>query len=152
MSNVRHLQTAMRTPLSFFSLGAGALSVVAVAVAMHAETFRGIGSAVLLNTLDSWGLVRSPKPGAFAEAKPIGVLSLNDESALSLLLWGGVVSAVLACVVALVAEARREHNLYLAAGFICGAMALVVFNVGAGLLALAVGGIAISVLRRGRGA
>jgi hypothetical protein len=77
-------------------------------------------------------------------------LSLHDEKALALLSLTGVGLAVTAIVLALVAEWRKESSLYLGAGVICSAGALLLWEPLVGFLGLVISGVSILGLRRAR--
>jgi predicted membrane channel-forming protein YqfA (hemolysin III family) len=140
----------MHYTFGLLSFTFGMLSIAAIAAAKHGKSMRSDGSSALLRTLDHLGLVSTRTLRAFSEVGPVGLLTFDDKSGLSLLLSCGVALALLACALSLVAEVRREYNLHLAVGFICGAMALVLFNALVGLVALIFGSVAITALRRRR--
>ena len=127
--------------------------MIAVSVAKHYESFRGVGSSYLVRTLDRFGFVREAPAGTETEWNPSGlVFPLTDESVLrALLLYGGYL-AVASMLLAIWAEYRREENLYLSAGFVCGAGGLCLFNELFGLVAISIGSAAVLLLRRARSA
>jgi hypothetical protein len=129
-------------------LGSAALALTATA--KHWQSFIFVRQGLVLDWLDWLGLVRQPQPEAFNSVSPPGFLSLHDEKALAILSLSGVVVAVASIVLALVAEWRRESSLYLGAGVICSAGALLLWEPLVGLLGLVIAGVSILGLRRAR--
>jgi hypothetical protein len=141
-----------RTAYGIASITFGVLALLLVSAALHAESFRGTGSAHLLMLADRWGLVRTPPADAELEIKPSTIMALTDETAITgVLIYGGYL-AVVAMLVASWAGFKREESLYWACGFICGAQAVFLIHPLAGLGFLIVGAVVISVARRMRSA
>ena len=139
-----------RSALGITSIGFGALSIVTVPVAQYWESLRGTASAYLLNTADRLGLVRQPHPFAEVELRPSGLLPMTDETALWALLVYGIYLGLVSVVFSLWAEYRREDNLYLSAGFICGVGGVFLASKTAGIAAATIGTVAVLALRHSR--
>jgi hypothetical protein len=140
----------LRSALGITSIGFGALSIVTVPVAQYWESLRGTASAYLLNTADRLGLIRQPHPFAEVELRPSGLLPMTDETALWAFLVYGVYLGLVSVVLSLWAEYRREDNLYLSAGFICGVGGVFLANKDAGLAVAMIGAVAVFLLRHVR--
>jgi len=128
----------------------GALAIPAVVVANHLESMRKPASGELLFFLDRHGLVRPPDMQHEQGATAGGVLALTDESAIFCVLVLGVACGLLAIVLALSAERRRESTLYSAAGLVCGALAIALASYPAGLIAVTAGCCCVWAIRRRR--
>lgn len=132
------------------SVFCGAIGIPAVTVANHLESLRKPGSAELLFFMDRHGLVAKPDISREQSAVAGGVLALTDESAIFIVLVTGVSCGLLAMLLAISAERRREYNLYSAAGYICGAMAIALVSYPVGLLTMAAGWLCVRAIRRRR--
>lgn len=144
---------ANRSNSGINSIVIGALSLVAVSVAKHYESFRGTASGYLLTALDRYDFVREAPPGTEMEWRPSGLIfPLTDERVLRFILFYGGYLAVASMLLAVWAEYRREENLYLSAGFICGAGGLFLANQLLGSVFVAVGFTAILLIRHARSA
>ena len=132
------------------SLVLGGIALACTATASHWHSFINVRRGAVLDWLDALGLVRQAQPEAFNSISSPGFLSFHDEKALVLLYLIGIVMAVGAIVLALVAEWRKESSLYLGAGVVCGAGALLLWSPLAALLGLVVAGVSIVGLRRVR--
>lgn len=142
------------TARSIFGPGSilvGALGLLAVIAARHGESFRGTGSAFLLNLADRLGFIQNPPADSVPVAKAPGLLSFTDETALQAILSLGLGLGVVAMLLAVHASSRREDSLYLSAGFICGWLSILVTNYPAGMSALLIGAAVIFGVRRKRG-
>jgi len=80
----------------------------------------------------------------------LSVFAVNDENALVFLTGLAIVLAVVAMIMAVIAEYRNEPTLYLAGGYVCGALAVVVFKPVFGLAAMMAGIAAFLVVRHDR--
>jgi len=125
----------------------GALGLLAVIVARHGESFRGTGSAYLLNLADRLGFIKSPPSDGIPQASAPGLLSFTDETALQAVLGFGTCLGVLAMLLAVHGSRRREDSLYLGAGLICGWLAILVANYAAGMTALLIGAAVVLAVR-----
>ena len=124
------------------------ISLAATLAATYGEWLRGTGSSVLLRFLDRIGFISPPSFHGESEMKVPSLLSLTDETALIVLLSYGIYLAVVAMALAIWAEAKSEDTLYLGAGFILGAAAIVCFSFVYGFLAMSVGAIAFFLVRK----
>jgi hypothetical protein len=131
------------------SLIVGSVSIVLASAGVYAHSLRLSHHGVLLQWLSDHGLVQA-NPGAIPTASAPGVFSIGDEGATSILLGSAWLSAGVAMVIALMAEYRREPNLYLSGGFICGALAVMFMRPVAGFGAMIAGITIAMVLRHGR--
>lgn len=140
----------MKVRLGIASIVIGALSMATVYAANHYESFRGTGSSYLLNAADRAGLVKASPADAPVELKEPGLLAFTDETALQALLSLGALLAATSICLALLAEYRRESNLYLSAGFICGSGGLFLMSPIVGLLSMAICAVVLLGLRHAR--
>ena len=134
------------------ALQLGPVSVALVSMAKEAQVLRPGKTGFFLRWLDNLGLVRAPLATDEVEVRAIRLLTFTDSSVISTLLYFGVYLATWAILFAILAEYKREDSLYLGAGFICGAVALVQFSYPVGMLAMLVGAIAMLLVRRRRDA
>ncbi|MBI3348561.1 MAG: hypothetical protein HY020_15310 [Burkholderiales bacterium] len=127
--------------------------MVAISVAKHFESLRGAGSGYLLTALDRYGLIKEAPPGTETEMRPSGLIfPLTDESVLRAILFYGGYLSVASILLAVWAEYRREENLYLSAGFMCGAGGILLAHTLFGIVAVAAGVTAVLLLRHARSA
>jgi hypothetical protein len=125
----------------------GSFAIVFVIVAQHAESFRGITSAYLLNWLDARGLVHTPQPASVVEFVNPGLFVVTDKGAIRWLLVNSMWFAVWSILLALWAEFKLEHTLYLSSGLILGVLALELFSFQLGLLAMGIVAVTVIALR-----
>ena len=130
------------------SIVIGALGLVVVIAAKHGESLRGTASFYLLSFAARHGLLKDPPANGEDEARVPGLLSFTDETALQALLGYGVYLGVASILLAVFASFRREDNLYLSAGLICGWLPLFMVNHYFGMLALLVGTALIFIARK----
>jgi hypothetical protein len=135
--------------LSVASLLIGALSAGMAASVAYLRSVHVPGSGESLRWLTKMGLVKhsSSSEPSITEAS---MFAVNDENALLLLTSLAIVLAVAAMALALVAEYRREPTLYLSAGYVCGALALLLFKPVVGFATMVGGIVAIMVIRHDR--
>jgi hypothetical protein len=138
-----------RRPLSLVSFLVGAVAAAMAATAAYLRSVHVPGSGASLNWLTKMGLVKQPSAGE-ASLTEASIFAVNDENALVFLTSLALVLAATAMVIALIAELRREPTLYLSAGFICGAVAILLFKLLIGLATMMVGIVALLVLRHDR--
>lgn len=148
--SVAEVVEPVRSALGITSIGFGTLSIVTVPVVQYWESMRGPASAYLLNTADRLGLVRQPHPYAEVELRPSGLLPMTDETALWALLVYGIYLGLVSVGFSVWAEYRREDNLYLSAGFICGVGGVFLASKDAGLAVAVIGAVAVFLLRHVR--
>ncbi len=130
----------------------GTLSMIVVMAAKHYETFLGTSAhGYLLNTLNRLGLVRAAPADTELEWSPSGpFFPLTDANVLRGLLIYGAYLALGSMLIAIWAEYRREENLYLSAGFICGAGGLSLASPILGSITIALGATALLILQTKR--
>lgn len=126
----------------------GAVSIVAVSVAIRAEKALPERRGVVLATLDKLGLVKVPSTSAIEEVRSVGLPTLTDQRAVAALLCFGVFLSVCAILFSFRAEANRENSLFLGAGFMCATAALVEYNYLLGISVMLFGGAVLLALRR----
>ena len=141
-----------RDDYGFSAVLIGALSIVVIATAKRADDLRCSTTGAILRWADHLGLVKSVPSDAIMEAKTPSLLNFTDETAVLAVLWFGVYLATSAMILAVLAEMRRENSLFLSAGFICGAAALLLFNQGVGFSALVIGSFPVFFIRAKRSA
>jgi len=130
----------------------GPVSVALIFLAQEAEVLRPGKIGFFLRWLDRLGLLKSPLETDQVEARATHLLSFTDARVISTLLYFGAYLATLAILFAVRAEYRREDSLYLGAGFMCGAVALIQFSYAVGMSAMLAGAIALLSIRRRRDA
>jgi len=132
------------------SLVLSAFAIPCVVLAKYIESILHWGSWEVLKFASRHGLLAPPETSGPESLKPPDLLMLNDFTATALLLWFGVYLAASGALIALWSEARREENLYIAAGLVCNCLALVVVNRAVGLAVLAGGTAVILGIRSSR--
>ena len=130
----------------------GALAVALGLGTSHAQKSRIPGSGHILNWLQSHGLVASPNPTGPVEISAPGVFLVTDGSAIEWLLIHSLWFALVAGVLALLAERRGEDTLFSAGGFVTGAMAATIYSPYLGLCFVAAGASGLVWIRRSRDA
>ncbi|MBI2307907.1 MAG: hypothetical protein HYU78_11460 [Rhodocyclales bacterium] len=132
--------------ISFF---VGVLAICLATSAIHMKASHNPAGGVVLAWLAKIGVVQQTV-STTASLSEASVFSINDENALQWLLFSAVASSVLAMVVAVVAELRREHTLFLSCGFIFGALSIALIKPVAGLASLIGGFTFVMAIRRQR--
>lgn len=133
------------------SLWLGALSLVAAVVVFEIDRysiFDPTAHPVVLNVLDHLGVVRAPDKSRQMMLTPAYITSVNDANAVGFLRLHVWWLAAWAIGIAIWAEFKKESTLYLSAGFIFGYLALLLLNPLIGMAALAVGAVAVVLLRQ----
>jgi hypothetical protein len=151
------------------------MAIAVAATAVYIQSIRKPGSGLVLEWLGKLGLVSQPTIPApvisvidsvAPELAKIGLargptvvvsgvpelteasaFAVNDENALALLFLTAIFLAGVSIIASLCAEFRREPNIFLSAGYVCAALALVMVRPLAGLVAFIFGALAILVLR-----
>jgi hypothetical protein len=95
-------------------------------------------------------LVRAPSPYAEVEARASSLLAFTDETALVTVLGYGVYLAASSVLLAIWAEVKREENLYLSAGFMCGSGGLFLASKAVGTIVIVLGAITLLSVRHAR--
>lgn len=133
------------------SLWLGALSLVAAMVIFEIDRYSIFDPAarpVVLNVLDYLGVVREPDKSRQMMLTPAVITSVNDANAVGFLRLHVWWLAAWAIGIAIWAEFKKESTLYLSSGFIFGYLALLLLNPLVGMAALAVGAVAVVLLRQ----
>lgn len=164
---------ARRKRFGLASLLVGSLAMPTAAAAAYFRSIQGVGSGLVLQWLEKMGFVSQPDaPGPvvhvisffpdlekFGLAKPtvivtgtpemteMSVLALNDERAVGFLFLLAVLLALVSIGTALWAEYRRETTVFLSAGYICGALSLVLVRPIVGLVSAIAGIVTVLVVR-----
>jgi hypothetical protein len=143
----------VRKRLGLISFLAGAVALGIGATAAYARGSRLPGSSVILDWLAERGLVREYRHDvAIPYVSQPTLFSITDGGAVVALTVLAILLAGAAMVVALTAEYRREHTLYLSAGYTCAALSLTFFRPLYFILAMIAGIAIVMVMRHGRGA
>lgn len=137
-----------RGRIGLFSFVIGSISIPIAASAVYVRSIAGAGSSLLLDWLVSKGITFS-NPNAMPALSAPGLFTVTDTTAINFVTSFSIVLAIVAIAAALVAEYFREHTLYLSAGYICGAMAILLVRPVFGLAAL-IAGIALAMVLRHR--
>ena len=124
--------------ISFF---VGVLAICLATGFLQVRASHNPAGGVVLAWLTQIGVVQQ-SVSTTASLSEASVLSINDENALLWFLFSAVTFSVLAMAIAVVAEVRREHTLFLSCGFIFGALSLALIKPVAGLASL-IGGFAL---------
>ena len=161
----------MRRPkrIDLVSLLSGVLAIPLAGLAVYLRSIRIPGSGTVLRWLDKLGLVKQPPPespsiivfdlpsherivsvGGVSEMSDGGNFAVNDENAILFLFVLSVALALIAMVMAVWAEHRREPTLYLSVGYVCGVLAIAQVWLLAGLVSAIVGVTAVLVMRSQR--
>jgi hypothetical protein len=136
-----------RLSVASFFAGMTAAGMAATAAYAHSVNYN---TGMSLNWLTKMGLVTQPSTGGEASITETSIFAINDENALVFLTSLAIVLAVAAMALALVAEYRREPTLYLSAGYLCGALALLIFKPVIGFACMVAGTFAILMIRHTR--
>ncbi len=130
----------------------GASSIPAAMAALYAKSLYGNGSSAVLDWLDARGFVTpTPNSNSVPSLSESSLFLITDERAISLLTILAMFLAIIAMINAIAAEYLREPTLYLSAGFICGALGLMLIMPLVGIGAM-IGGLTITMLvRYGKG-
>ncbi len=141
--------------IGLIALVFGGSSIPVAMAALYAKSMYGNGSSAILDWLDARGLVTpTPNSNSVPSLSESSLFLITDERAISLLTILATFFATIAMINAIVAEYLREPTLYLSAGFICGALGLLLIMPLVGIGAM-IGGLAVTMLvrygRDGRG-
>ncbi|HEY4083934.1 MAG TPA: hypothetical protein VGM81_24870 [Burkholderiaceae bacterium] len=130
----------------------GILSMIVGSTVRHYETLLGTDAGgYLLRALDRLGLVRVAPAEAGVEWSPSGLFfPLTDANVLRGFLIYGAYLALASLLLAIWAEYCREENLYLSAGFMCGAGGLYLASPLFGIVAISLGAATLLVLQKRR--
>jgi hypothetical protein len=121
-------------------------------MAREAEVLQPGKVGFFLRWLDRLGVLKEPMASDEVEVRALGLLSFVDSRVIATLLYFGIYLAGWSIVFALRAEYNREDSLYLGAGFMCSALALVQFNYVVGMAVMVAGAIALLSIRARRNA
>ena len=139
-----------RNRLGILALVVGGIAVPVAALAAYVRSMVGAGSSFIVDWLLSKGVTFSNPANIYTVSAP-SLFSVTDARAVTFVTGLAIVLGVVAMVVALLAEYRRERTLYLSAGYICGALAVFLITSLFGLVAMIAGITAAMVMRHGRG-
>ena len=117
----------------------GATALLAAIAFTETERRRNPGVGYLLNWMDQLGLIKGPSPGQIPEWRALGPFDLTDQRALMWVLVYSVCFALLAMILALWSEYKREDSLTRSIGFILGVLALHIYGFQYSMPALMVG-------------
>ena len=135
--------------LGLSSILFGALAVPTAFAAVYARSSHYPGSGVVLQWMESLGLVNPPTNGIVTLSER-SIFALNDNNGITLLFTTAIMFAVASMGCALLAEYRREPTLYLSGGYVCSSLAISLMKPSAGFAVFIVGIIVILILRHGR--
>lgn len=159
--------------IDLIGLLTGIAAVPFAAITVHLRSTLVPGSGNVLTWLDRLGLVihsSPPSPSVIQfdlpaknyleanhekvtgvigspEISEAGILALNDDKALMMLLAISVVLALTSIASAIWSEKQRRPTLYLSVGFVCGVLGIAQIWFIAGLVAAVSGAVAVLVLR-----
>ena len=142
------IKTTMRIRhrLGLLATLSGTLALCVAAAGWTLRAAHNPAEGAVLAWLGRMGAVRQPA-ARVATLSQAGWFSVNDVNAIVWLLAAAVLLAVAAMGLAVAAEWRRESTLWLACGYVCGALALALLKPVAGFVALT-GGVMLAVLLR----
>jgi hypothetical protein len=129
------------------SLVAGALALVLVIPAEYGLSQIGRGTSNLVLLAGRLGLLAVAPAGTPDAIGPAPFLTLTDASVVTAIYWAAIALAALAMSLAGFAERRGEESLYVASGFMVGALCIFYANALVGLVAIVGGTCAIMLVR-----
>lgn len=144
-STIRRMSRRNLHGINSIVIGAVALSLIAGVKRL--EIYRDTHAGYLLQVIERIGWIVAPSRDATAQLKAWDPFSLNDGTAIVAAFAFGIYLALVSLGSALWARRRGEDNLYLSAGFMCGACALVFADYEWGIAGMIVAAAAMFLIR-----
>ena len=136
------------TRLGLISVLFAALAVVSALWGVYFDSIRGAVSAHVLEWFDFHGFVHQPGPASVPEMRNPSALLVTDPIVVRWLTVHAWWFAACAMLFSIWAEFRHEATLYMSAGFVLGAMALLFFSPATTVSAMVGGAVCVGWLRR----
>jgi len=132
---------------SLISIWSGAFSVVLACFSVYAESLLWDGSMIILSWLDRNGFTRNA-PEAVTAFEPLSILSINDDRAITIVIFMAIVLAATAAISCLIAEKKQEDSIYSSAGYIFASLAIARIQIYAGMGVMIIGFLFVCFVRK----
>lgn len=135
--------------LGLISFLLGVLAIPFAIVSGYASSIWNPGGSIILEWADRHGFVKHPSV-SYSDISEASIFAINDQNCIYFIYILSILLALISIACAIAAEYRREPNLYLSGGFVCGVLAITIIKPLAGFVLFILVIIAVLTLRHGR--